>query len=280
MSSNDRYPIVAGSFYTADSSKLKNEVLNYLENAVSRENDAKAVISPHAGYVFSGQVAASAINQLNPDKKYENVFVIGVSHHVSLRGASIYNLGDYKIPGATIKVNRILATELVKKHDFFEYNRNAHNQEHSLEVQLPFLYYHLKQEFQIIPIIIGTNNIEIIKQIADVLKPFFNEKNAFVFSSDFSHYPDYEDAKHIDEVTAKAFISNNPEEFVKTIKLNSGKNIKNLSTSACGWTGMLTLLYMTQNKDVKYQIIDYKNSGDSKHGGKDRVVGYYAISCV
>lgn len=278
MYKSTRNPVVAGSFYPANSEELKSDVLNYFENAIPRIKDATVVISPHAGYMFSGQVAANAINQLNPNKKYENIFVIGASHHVHLKGASIFGLGNYRIPGATIKVNKELAKDLITKNIFFEYCRNAHNQEHSLEVQLPFLHFHLKKEFQIIPIVIGTSNIDVIKQIADALKPYFNEKNAFVISSDFSHYPRYEDANNIDKTTASAFIENKPEKFVKTINQNSTKKIENLATSACGWTAMLSLLYLTENENFEYKIIDYKNSGDAKFGSKDRVVGYYAIA--
>ena len=236
-------------------------------------------MSPHAGYVFSGQVAANAINQLNPDKNYDNVFVIGSSHSISFDGASIYNIGDYKIPGTNIKVNHELSSELIKNNEVFTFVKKAHSQEHSLEVQLPFLYYHLKEDFKIIPIIIGTNNIEKIKKIAEALKPFFNNKNAFVFSTDFSHYPDYEDAVENDKRTAEVFIKNKPNEFIKILEQNSQKNIKNLATSACGWTNLLTLLYITKNmQKVDFQLIDYKNSGDSKYGSNDKVVGYYAIS--
>lgn len=275
----DKHPNVAGTFYTANAEELKSEIQSFFKNAISRQKDAIAVVSPHAGYIFSGQTAANAVNQLNPDKKYDNVFVIGSSHYLSFKGASIYNIGDYNIPGAIIKVNQKLATELITKFNFFEYNKNAHNQEHTLEVQLPFLHYHLKNEFNIVPIIIGTNNINIIEQIAEALKPYFNDKNAFVFSSDFSHYPSYEDANKYDKITAEALIENNPEKFIEILEENADLNIENLSTSACGWSGLLTLLHLTKNnKNSDYKLIEYRNSGDSRYGSKDRVVGYCAIS--
>ncbi len=279
MANFDRPPVVAGSFYPADSQKLEKTVKKYLENAVPRKEDAIAVVSPHAGYIFSGQVAANAINQINPDKKYENVFIIGSSHYTSFDGASLYNIGDYKIPGATVKVNKEFCTKFINEYHFFQYCRNAHNQEHCIEVQIPFLYHHLKQDFQIVPIVICTNTIATIKQISQALKPYFNSKNAFIFSSDFSHYPPYEDAKEIDRITAGSIIENNPDIFLETIKQNSLKNIENLATSTCGWTNLLTLLYMTQKSEkYSYRIIDYKNSGDSGLVGKEKVVGYFAIS--
>jgi len=275
----NRKPAVAGSFYTDSSKELEKEIKGYLKKTKVDGNNAVAVISPHAGYVFSGQTAAEAICQFDADKKYENIFVLAVSHHASLKGASIYSVGDYEMPGFTTEVNTDLSQKLIYENDFFEFNKSAHYQEHSIEIQLPFLHFYLKNKFKIVPILIGTNNKSIIKQIAEALRPFFNEKNAFVISTDFSHYPNYKDAVKTDKKTANSVVSNNPQKLIDTLVENSEKNIKNLATSACGWAGMLTLMYLTENdKKYKYEIIDYKNSGDSIYGGKDRVVGYYAIS--
>ncbi len=281
MYSQTRQAAVAGSFYPEDSIQLKNIVLEYLNNAKPRQSDAKAVVSPHAGYVYSGQIAADAINQINPDKEYKNVFVIGISHHQAFEGASVYLSGDYEIPGAIIKVNKKIASELVGEKYFFNYE-NLHRQEHSIEVQLPFLYYHLKHKFNIVPILIGTQDITILKNIAEVLRPYFeDDKNVFVFSSDFSHYPEYEQAVENDRRTAEALISNNPQTFIDTIIANSQKNIPNLFTSACGMGDLLVLLYLTEKlQNADYQIISYKNSGDVAMKDKSRVVGYYAISVI
>ena len=155
-----------------------------------------AIIAPHAGYVFSGEVAASSFNQIDPDKKYENIFILASSHRMSFEGASIYNKGNYVTPLGTVKVNLELANKLLKENPVFTDKADAHIYEHSLEVQLPFLQYKLKTEFQIIPIILGTQSASTSKKIADALKPYLNEKNLFVISSDFSHYPSYEDAMH------------------------------------------------------------------------------------
>ena len=275
----NRKPAVAGSFYTDNPNKLEKEIKSYLKKTKATKNGTVAVISPHAGYVFSGQTAAEAINQIDASKQYENIFILAVSHHVHIGGASVYSVGNYEMPGFTVEVNVDLAQKLIDEYSFFEFNKSAHYQEHSLEVQLPFLQFHLKNKFKIVPILIGTNNKFVIEQIADALRPFFNENNIFVISTDFSHFPNYDDALKVDSQTANSIISNKPEKFIDTLLENSSKNIKNLETSACGWANVLTLLYLTQNnKDFKYEIIDYKNSGDSIYGGKDRVVGYYAIA--
>ncbi len=274
-----RKPAVAGSFYTDNPKELKNEVKKYLKNTKAQKSGTMAVISPHAGYVFSGQTAAEAINQINPDKKYDNVFVLAVSHHKAMEGASVFTGEKYIMPGFELEVNTEIANNLIEKCNYFKYDEFAHLQEHSLEVQLPFIYYHLKKDFKIVPVLIGTTNKKAIKDISESLKPYFNDKNVFVISSDFSHFPAYDEAKKNDKLTAEAILSNNSQIFTDVLKKNMQKRIPGLSTSACGWASILTLLYLTEkNKNYKYEIIDYKNSGDSIFGEKNNVVGYYAIS--
>ncbi len=279
-SQKDRQPAVAGQFYPSNANVLKNTVDSFLKQAKPRKNNAIAVVTPHAGYVFSGQVATDAINQINPDKKYENVFVIGISHHKAFDGASVWNAGDYLIPDAKIKVNTELAQKLIDQSPYFTCDCQAHEIEHSVEVQLPILYYHLKHDFQIVPILIGTQDTAILHKVAEVLRPYFNENNVFVFSTDFSHYPDYKSAILADRHTVEGLTSNDPDKFLKALKDNANASYPGLVTSACGAGDLLVLLYLTQkNKEnYDYQIISYKNSGDSPYGGKDNVVGYYAVS--
>ena len=155
----------------------------------------------------------------------------------------------------------------------------AHLYEHSLEVQLPFLQFHLKTDFKIVPVIIGSSNAETAQKLAGIFKPYLNEKNLFVISSDFSHYPNYTDANVVDQITAEAIKSNNPVKLIAALARNEKKNISGLATSLCGWSSVLTLLYMTeQMPEISVDLLQYKNSGDTTFGDKDRVVGYYAIS--
>jgi len=276
----DRQPAVAGQFYSSDPVQLQTDLSVLFSKAVPRQtSNPIAIISPHAGYVFSGEVAASSFNQLDPDKKYENIFILASSHRMSFDGASIYNKGDYITPLGKVKVNLDLANQLLKDNPVFTAKSDAHTSEHSLEVQLPFLQYKLKNDFQIIPIILGTQSPSASKKIADALMPYLNEKNLFVISSDFSHYPSYEDAAAIDKITADAIIKNSPAILLKALENNESKGIDDLATSLCGWTSVLSLLYMTEGrKDLSYKEIQYQNSGDSKtYGDKDRVVGYYSI---
>ncbi len=275
----DRKPAVSGKFYPSDPQELKQVVMDLFANAKPRiANNPRGIISPHAGYVFSGPVAASAYNQLDSNKHYENIFLIGTSHHTYLKGASVYPGGNYIMPFGKIPVNEKIAKKLIESYDFFTFSPEAHVNEHSLEVQLPFLYYKLKHPFKIIPIIIATYNIDTIKQIAEALEDYFNDKNLFVVSTDFSHYPTYDDAKNVDKRTADAIISGDPDKFLSVIDQNKQLGIHNLATSICGWSATLTLMYLAQtDNSLKFKPIHYQNSGDSIYGDHYQVVGYYAI---
>jgi len=267
---------VAGTFYSDDKTELSTQLQSLLRDVKTFEKkDIQAIIVPHAGYVFSAQTAAAAYATLG--KKYKNIFVIGSSHHVSFDGASIYNIGNYKTPLGEIKTNHAIVSKLMQNH-LFTYNRDAHTKEHTLEVQLPFLQTIYGDELNIVPIIMATQNMESIIEISKILKPYFDDKdNLFVISSDLSHYPDYEDANIVDKRTLDALIQNNPQEFIEAIVKNEGSHTQGLVTSACGWSSLLVLLNMTKDENYHYEVVEYKNSGDTQYGEKNRVVGYGAV---
>lgn len=238
----------------------------------------RAVIVPHAGYVFSGQVAASAFNQVDPKALYDNVFVLGTSHHVRFDGAAIYDKGNFLTPLGTVRVNRKLAGELEKTSPFFLTRDDAHAPEHCLEVELPFLQYRLGSKLQIVPILLGTDNPQTCRAIAEALRPYFTEKNLFVVSSDFSHYPPYAEAVKADKATEEAIVANSPDRLLRTLQENDEQHIPDFVTSLCGWPSVLTFLDLTAGRgEYAFEPVEYKNSGDSPYGAKDRVVGYWAI---
>lgn len=276
----DREPCVAGQFYPGTSVELKANLKSYFQNAHPRKvQNLLAIITPHAGYVYSGQVAAHGFNQIDPDKKYDRIFLIGSSHRTYFEGASIYNRGNYKSPLGKVEVDIELCNKLILENRVFTFREEAHIEEHSLEVQLPFLQYHIKTDFKIVPIIIAAQSEGTIDSIADALRPFLNDKNLFVISSDFSHYPSYEKANEIDHITAEVIALNSPEKFMEALSSNKGKSIPGLATSMCGWSSMLSLLKITSQMDnILITPIDYKNSGDAYFGDKSRVVGYWAIT--
>jgi len=277
----DRQPAVAGKFYPKASEDLSNMLEDFFSEPV--QVDAKeplAVIVPHAGYIFSGSTAAKAFKQIDRNKKFKRIFLIGSSHTMYFYGASIYAIGDFITPLGKVVVDTI-ALKLIDHYKFISNDPKPHETEHSLEVQLPFLQYWLNNEFTIVPVIIGGQSKEICRDLALALAPYFNEDNLFVISTDFSHYPDYQNAKVSDAKMADAILTNSSKEFMKTKNLMENGNTRNLVTAMCGWTSVLTLLYITENQpDICYKKIHYQNSGDSQYGDKQKVVGYYAIAAI
>ena len=192
----------ANRFYTGDARELREEVdsLLALHRGKTEAQRVAALIVPHAGYYFSGNVAASAYMTLNPDKPYKRIFMLGPSHHVWLDGASVNTEADfYATPLGQVKVdhetavlltntNRTNDTNSISKTDgtdsVFTYKPKAHDREHCLEVQLPFLqrFFTLHSSLftnevpPIVPIIISTNDFEKLQQIAEALKPYFTDE--------------------------------------------------------------------------------------------------------
>ena len=306
----------AGRFYEGDPQVLSSEVDSLLakhwkEGAVC-ENVA-ALIVPHAGYYFSGNVAASAYALLDPQRKYKRIFLLGPSHHEWLDGASVNTEADYyATPLGQVKVDHETAFLLTNANgtnptdeglnadqgsntnrtnrangsdSVFFYRSEAHDREHCLEVQLPFLqrffalYASHDEMPPIVPIIISTNNFQKLRQMAEVLKPYFTDENLFVVSSDFSHYPSYGDACAVDARTGKALESGDVGQFIAAIEANARSGIRNLATSACGEFPIITLMLML---DSQYQVkhIMYQNSGDVDDHDPGRVVGYHSFAII
>ncbi len=275
----------AGQFYPGNKFVLEDQLIDFFEEAkkITREpirnQKPQALIVPHAGYVFSGQVAATAFHQIPEGADYKRIFVLASSHRYSFNGAAVYCSGNYKTPLGEIKVDTQLSKELLSRSDLFFEHDDAHEDEHSLEVQLPFLQHKLGDHFLLVPVILGTHDPETCKILASELKQWFTDENLWIISSDFSHYPEYEDANKIDILTATAICSNQPEKLQNVLKENKKLNVGNLATSLCGWTSVLTLLYITTDRNYEYEKIFYQNSGDAKmYGSKNRVVGYWSIA--
>ncbi len=277
----DRLPAVAGAFYPADPDELQQELGNLFGNfaAVKEEKDVAALIVPHAGYVFSGKVAAAAFSRLDPEAHYQNIFLIGASHRKYYEGVSVYPSGNYITPLGRIKVNDQIAGELMNSNHFIFFDAEAEECEHSLEVQLPFLQYRLKNSFQIVPLLIGGRNISVCRQLAEALQPWFTRDNLFVISSDFSHYPSAENAVIQDSETAKAILTKDPVKLHEICNKALKSGIQNLATALCGEMAVLTLLHLIQDDPtIELKEVMYQNSADSIYGKPNKVVGYWALA--
>ena len=279
----------ANRFYTGDARELSEEVDSFLAlHAKDKKyKHVAALIVPHAGYYFSGNVAAAAYQSIPDGKAYKRVFLLGPSHHEWLDGASVNTEYDYySTPLGNVKVDvetaRLLTnTDGTDKTDsVFFYNPKAHDRDHCLEVQLPFLQRRFGEVPPIVPIIISTNDFRKLKRIAETLKPYMTEENLFVISSDFSHYPKYEDACEVDARTGKAVESGDVERFIAQLEKNARSGVKNLATSACGELAIATLMLMMQDGGYEVKHLQYQNSGDIDNHDHSRVVGYHAFAIL
>ncbi|MFW5805593.1 MAG: AmmeMemoRadiSam system protein B [Bacteroidales bacterium] len=274
-----RKPAVSGQFYTEDKDALNEALQSYYDNArlKKRTKPAKAVIAPHAGYIFSGQIAADAIVHLDPEK-VKRVFVIGSSHHANFDGVSVYAGDAYDTPDGLVNIDKNTAEYLLNKHDFIDFVPRAHHDEHCIEVEIPLLKYHLK-DFNIVPLLIGSYTSAITDKLAKALTPWVSDpETAFVVSTDLSHFPDYNTAKKVDNETVQAIVSGKPDELISTMEKHKNQNIPSLSTDICGWTSVLTIMKLFEGSGITWKKISTGNSGDAVFGDHSRVVGYAAIA--
>ena len=270
-------------FYTGDARDLGEEVDSFLSlHAKDKQYEhVAALIVPHAGYYFSGNVAAAAYQSIPDDVHYKRIFLLGPSHHEWLDGASVNTEFDYyNTPLGNVKVDVDTAQKLIETDSVFSYQPKAHDREHCLEVQLPFLQRRFDDVPPIVPIIISTNDFRKLQRIAEILKPYLTEDNLFVVSSDFSHYPSYEDACQVDALTGKAVESGDVERFIAQLEENSRSGMRNLATSACGELAIATLMLMMQDGGYEVKHLLYQNSGDIENHDHSRVVGYHAFAIL
>lgn len=254
----NRQPAVAGLFYPANPPQLRQMLDQYLHEASLEAKVPKAIIAPHAGYVYSGPVAASAYARLKAGRKLiTRVVLIGPSHRVGFSGLAVSGADAFVTPLGAITVDRE-AIETIIGLPFVGYLEEAHSHEHSLEVHLPFLQ-EMLDDFKIVPIVAGDATPEQVSQVLACL--WGGQETLIVVSSDLSHYHDYATAQKLDKATS-AVIENLQYE-----KLSSG--------AACGKVPVSGLLKLARDKSLSIRAVDLRNSGDTA-GDKSRVVGYGA----
>ena len=271
MPINIREPVVNGMFYPASKEKLSKMISSFLIESNPIPNDKKkllGLIAPHAGYVYSGSCAAYAYKLLK-STQYDTIIILGPSHYTSLLGAAIWPKGFFKTPLGNVAIDEESSEELLKNKSIIETYEIAHMQEHSIEVQIPFLQYILKNDFKIIPLVIGNPTYDFSSQLADALYNLQNtvpNKYLFVASSDLSHYHTDNVARRMDIQVVKLIEKNDPELLTQIIDRGQGE--------ACGIGPILTLLLLSKKfKDATVETLNYTNSGETS-GDKSRVVGY------
>ena len=274
-----RSAAVAGDWYPADAVELKAQIEQYLSQApsIATKKKPRVIIVPHPGLDYGGATAAYAYKTIAPFH-YDNIYLIGVSHTGSFDGISFGDFNYYETPLGKIKVNRDVTSYLRKKSLRFKFIPEAHEKEHSLEIQLPFLQT-IFNKFQIIPIILSAQNNKDPELLANVLYQAIGPNDLIVISTDLSHYPIYDDANIIDKETLKAILTLNPGQFISKFQKLKRELPKNTSTLACGERAILTGLYLTDKLNLREaRLLHYENSGDRPIGNKEEVVGYGAMS--
>ncbi len=271
--SDIRSSILAGTWYPAKKKELVNIIQRYLSNAKlpAINGNIKAIIVPHAGYIYSGGVAAHSFKAIQ-GKDIKRVIMIGPSHRGFFSGASVNLQEAYKTPIGMVYVDRDFAKGLIKASDTIHYVPMAHAFEHCLEIELPFLQVVLK-EFKIVPILLGEQDIHVCKELARcILRLLRNDpysKNTLILaSSDLSHYHSYEEAVQMDQIVADHVKNMDP--------YGLNHDLLNGRCEACGKGAIITTLIISRALGAnKAMVLKYANSGDVT-GDHSRVVGYMA----
>lgn len=274
-----REPAVAGQFYPEDPKELENQINEFLNKAEVSEakGEILALILPHAGYQFSGQVAAYGFKSLI-DQDIDTIILIGNSHQERFEGISVFPEGFYKTPLGEVKIDSKLAQAIINEDERIFFQESAHSKEHSLEVEIPFLQ-KILDNFEIVPIIFGNSPGEDYMVLAQAISKNIKGKNVLLIaSSDFSHYPSYNDAGYADSETVKAILTGQVEELEKAIRDLENQGIPNVVTFACAEDAIKTVMLIAKELGAdEIKLLNSANSGDVSIGDKNRVVGYTAI---
>ena len=267
-----RRPAVAGMFYPGSSPDLETMIDGFLAKAEKCSITGKllALIALHAGYVYSGQVAASAYKQIE-GMHFDTVILVGVSHRTAINGASVYKSGGYETPLGIVEIDSELAEDLMAQSDIFTSQPGAHAMEHSLEVQVPFLQ-HILSDFKIVPILMGHWSEAVCSAVSDALAKVIGGRDILlVASTDMSHYHPYEMARSMDNIALSSIQRMDTAQLMDD--LGSGE------CELCGSAPVITTLMTAKKLEADgIEILQYANSGDVTGDKSEGVVGYFAAA--
>ena len=261
-----RKPAVAGMFYPDDKNVLERQINTLLANYKPDEEfkNINGIVSPHAGYVYSGRTAAFAYNTIS-GKNYKTVVVISPSHREYFAGTSIYNGDAYETPLGIVKVDKEMRKKLVDGSKTIFPGIEGHKQEHALEVQVPFLQTVLK-DFLIVPIVIGDQSKIFVDELAYKLAEVTDEKSLIVASSDLSHFYSREKAEILDS-RVEQHINDFDYEGLQT-------DLERKACEACGGGGIVSMMEALKLKNYAHaKVLNRTDSGDVT-GDTSEVVGY------
>ena len=264
-----RLPAVAGQFYQSSKSALKSQIEGLL-GGNDKKIDAIACMLPHAGYIYSGAVAAQTVQRINIKEK---VILLGPNHTGYGAQFSIMTEGIWQTPLGEVKIDTLLAKEILQHSQYLEDDTGAHLQEHSLEVELPLLQY-FRPDFKIVPIVVIADEISILKEIGKGIAFAIKESNLadstmIVASSDLTHYEPQAQAIKKDQEAINAILDLNEDRLME--------KVQQLRLSMCGFAPVVVMLVAAKLLGAKTaKLVNYQTSGDIT-GDKSSVVGYAGI---
>ncbi len=267
-----RKPVVADLFYPGEKRALTSLVDGYLAKATldpCAKEEIVALVVPHAGYLYSGQIAAEAYRQIQ-GKHYEVVVLIGPSHSMGFEGAALYDGDSYETPLGKVKINRTLSEALIRQNKGFRFLPQAHEREHSLEVQLPFLQRSLP-DLSMVPILMGPASLSTCQAVAQGLIHLLSNKKALlVASSDLSHYHPSRVARHLDQSALEAIQAMDASSLISRMEAGS--------CELCGCGPVATVLLAAKGLRAEHVTILRRGDSSEASGDPSSVVGYMAAA--
>jgi len=270
-----------GQWFPAEADKLAETIDLFLDDVPppTGKGEPLVLIVPHAGYVYSGAVAAHAFRQVQ-GRHYDIVVIIGDTHSGAGSGpVHVYPDGSWETPLGTVAVDAAVGETLVQADERISFDEKAFAREHPIENQLPFLQRVLSGDFTIVPVVFREPSLENAQTVAEALVQALSDRQALVVcSTDLSHYPSYDDAREVDEKTLAAIVTGDPQAFLRATEEGMRQKVPNLVTCACSEGAVLTGMLVARAWNAQdIQVLKYANSGDTIFGERDKVVGYGAV---
>lgn len=275
-----RRPAVAGSFYASDSKSLNMQIENCFLNNIGpgkipvpnlkKQNNIIGLVSPHAGYMYSGPVAANGFYQIALDGQPDTIIILGPNHRGFGRDISIMTEGSWKTPLGELEIDTEIAEKILNNSKIIKADYKAHQNEHSIEVQLPFIQYIFDKSIKFIPICMTRQDIITDIEIARSISSSVVDRNVLIIaSSDFTHYEPQESAEKADKQAINAILEFNPKKLYDMIY--------NQNLTMCGPGPITVMLIVCETLGAKKaELLKYATSGDVS-GMLDQVVGYASI---
>jgi len=277
---NLRRPAVAGSFYAGDSKSLNIQIKNCFLHKIGpgkipqvnpkKGNNIIGLISPHAGYMYSGPVAANGFHKIALDGTPDTIIILGPNHQGFGEDISIMAEGKWKTPLGELEIDKDMAEDILKNSKTIKKDKRAHQHEHSIEVQLPFIQYIFGNNIKFVPICMTRQDIDTDIEIAKSICSSVVDKNVLIIaSSDFTHYEPQEYAENVDKQAINAILEFNPKKLYDMIY--------HQNLTMCGPGSITVMLLVCETLGAKKaELLKYATSGDVS-GMYDQVVGYASL---